>query len=504
MSEPQRVFPWKVARQFFLIHLGFAMVAVALTGYALRSWVHVNFTQSAGELGTELAQTLARFDGFLLSIFATLFFFAALVLALTTRYYARPLGLLLERARELRRLDRPVSEEFTEDEMATEEPGEWFHLERALGQLHRDLVLKSDELKREREELSTLIGAMSDAILAVDRNGEPLFYNSQFALFFRSPKGAGKPLRLTDTFRVPEVLAGYREVLDSGASKSLTTPMRTTVSEVPRHFSISIAPLRTRDDRSTYGAVGIFHDITELKQTEQIRIEFVGNASHELRTPLTTIKGYVSTLRDDLKEGRTDGASQFVDIIARNVDRMIALVNDLLDLSALDSGAELAKSEISTQEVTETALRSLESKRSARRQEIHTRYGAPTVFADPRRVEQVVVNLVHNAIKYIPEGRRIDIAWEKRGEFIELRVKDNGPGIPIEHHTRLFERFYRVDAGRSRDAGGTGLGLSIVKHIMLKHGGSVRLESKPGAGAEFICSFKATCAAPVVDASRLA
>lgn len=485
MIRPRRYFPWKLARQFFFGHLLFLAVALVLTGFSLRYFAYGHFIGAV-----DIHQALAQFDRYLTSFLIAVFAVGAVYFLLATRHYCLPLGRIIQRARALRRMNtRSDGLEDLDEGALSEEPGEWFDLERALSRLYRDLRVNAEDLVREREELATLISAVSDAILAVDRGGAPLFYNSRFAFLFHASGTGDGPIGLGETFRVPQVLDGFRQVLESGQVANLTVSMRTLHHEVPRHFSIAIAPLRAHEGAEVYGAVGIFHDVTELKQTEQIRIEFVGNASHELRTPLTSIKGYVATLRDDIKQGRLEGAETFVDIISRNVERLILLVNDLLDLSTLESGAELKKTNISTREVTETALKSLEAKRAARQQEVHIHYHVPSFLADAQRVEQVIVNLVHNAIKYIPEGHRIDVTWEGVAGSTVLRVKDDGPGIPPEHHARLFERFYRVDAGRSREAGGTGLGLAIVKHIMLKHGGNVRIESRAGEGAEFICSF---------------
>ena len=454
-----------------------------LTGFSLRYYVFTHFLNSS-----DIHSALAKFDNNLTSLFISVLLGSAVYLSIVTAYYARPLGRLIQRARSLRRMEIPVEEDSLSAEEVEEEPGEWHDLERAINRLARDLRSKTEALSREREELSTLIGAVTDAILAVDRSGQPLFYNSQFALFFRTAHGGQRALSLSETFRVPEILQGYSAVLETGEPRTITATTHTAHHAVPRHFSISISPLRDSEEK-IYGAVGIFHDVTDLKASEQIRIEFVGNASHELRTPLTNIKGYVDTLREDVKTGRMEDAGKFLEIVAKNVDRLLFLANDLLDISTLESGTELRKSHVSVREVTEAALKLLETKRAARRQDIVVEAKAEEVLTDPRRMEQVLVNLVHNAIKYSPEGSRILVAWEKAPGATVLRVKDNGPGIPLEHQQRLFERFYRVDAGRSRELGGTGLGLSIVKHIMIKHGGTVRLASKPGEGAEFICTL---------------
>ena len=186
----------------------------------------------------------------------------------------------------------------------------------------------------------------------------------------------------------------------------------------------------------------VVHEIDEhLLETCGIRIEFVANASHELRTPITSIKGYVETLREDMKSGRHETATQFLEIISKNTDRLTFLVNDLLDLSALDSGARLTKTLVPVREITESVIKQLDPKRVSRKLEIQAHFGAESVLADPIRLEQVLVNLVHNAIKYIPEGKRIDIYWDVAGKSTLLHVKDNGPGVALEHQGRLFERF---------------------------------------------------------------
>jgi two-component system phosphate regulon sensor histidine kinase PhoR len=177
------------------------------------------------------------------------------------------------------------------------------------------------------------------------------------------------------------------------------------------------------------------------------------------------------------------------------VDRLMQLVNDLLELSRMESGAEVKKEFVSTIELTEHAIRQVEGQMMAmqKRQRLVMECQLAEVLGDPRLIEQVIVNLLHNAIKYVPEGGEIRIVWEpgqgaNLGDVV-LRVVDQGPGIAEEHLPRLFERFYRVDAGRAREVGGTGLGLAIVKHIVLAHGGNIAVRSRLGEGSEFICRF---------------
>lgn len=494
MIPPQRYFPWRIARSHFLSQFVYFLLLIGFGVFAIHRILAEALARSPVATQLNASDLLAEMDHktALLAIWAAAL--TALYAFWSTRAYARPLGALIQRARELRRLDTPIPPEFLEPEESDDQPGEWSDLERALTRIHFDLRMKSETEARERDELSTLLEAVSDAILAVDRTGLPLFFNAQFARFFPVAKVNQQLSRnerpsLGEMFRVPEVLQGFQSVMRTGERKLVSASLHTTAFSTPRHFSLSIAPLQQTGIVDVYGAIAVFHDVTELKQSEQIRIEFVGNASHELRTPLTSIKGYVETLKNDFKLERFDEASEFMSIISRNVDRLIYLVNDLLDLSVIESGAELEKSLVSTREVSESALKQLEDRRAQKHQTIQVDYGVEALLGDPDRVEQVLINLIQNAIKYIPEKSQIEVKWEKAEGAIRLRVKDNGPGIPINHQARLFERFYRVDAGRSREQGGTGLGLAIVKHIMLKHGGHIRLQSAAGQGSEFICSF---------------
>lgn len=233
--------------------------------------------------------------------------------------------------------------------------------------------------------------------------------------------------------------------------------------------------------------------IIALKKAEKMRIDFVANVSHELRTPLTSIKGYTETLLLDMEEGRNPDPD-FLKIILKNSNRLLALINDLLDLSAIESGAdELHPAILDLNEITSHALHSLQLGAENKHSTLKTEILTSTVHADPKRVEQVITNLVDNAVKYCPAGSVITVKWTK-DEFasepaILLQVIDNGPGIAEKYLSRLFERFYRLDKGRSRESGGTGLGLSIVKHIMQRHNGSVTVESVIGEGTTFTCRF---------------
>ena len=439
----------------------------------------------------QLREALVYFDRsfplILLGIAALFLLFSAWL----GRRFMFPLARLLVKARQA--LGGQEAE--VDFEGADEEENEWSDLETTLDQIRWNLKSKTETLGREREELATLMSAISDAIVAVDRVSKPLFYNSRFALSFGDRELAEGKRSLADLFRAPEVLTAFRKCLELGRQREVNVQLSTrSEPQAPRSFRLSVNPLRR--DGEVYGAVGIFYDVTELKRAEQIRIDFVANVSHELRTPLTSIKGFADTLRGDLARGEWAESALFLEKIGRNVDRLMALVGDLLDLSSLDSGSEMQKSALSVRELTQRVLASVEPLRASKMHHIETSFDVEQVFAQPSRVEQVLTNLIENAIKYMPPAGRISVKWEKNSKGgVILRVADTGPGIPPEHQPRLFERFYRVDKGRSREMGGTGLGLAIVKHIMQVHGGSVYVSSEVGRGAEFVCQFPASTSA---------
>jgi len=336
----------------------------------------------------------------------------------------------------------------------------------------------------ERVQQETLLEVISDPVLGVDLEGAPIFYNSRFAVVMGERDLKNR--RLWKMFTDSEILKSFQAALKEGKTNSI----RAIPFDQPagrRFFSVSISPLRKAKGK-IYGAVGIFHDVTDLKRAEQIRIDFVANVSHELRTPLTAIKGYTDTLIQDLERG-TPPERGFFEVIARNTDRLMSLINDLLDLSSLESTDVLHKTDLSTSELTMRILKQIQTSIDAKKQNVSITIIAKSVFADPRRAEQVLVNLLDNANKYTPNERKISIFWEPADNGTLLKVVDTGPGIPLEHQARLFERFYRVDKARSREIGGTGLGLAIVKHIMQRHDGEVWVESSPGKGTAFICRF---------------
>jgi two-component system phosphate regulon sensor histidine kinase PhoR len=238
------------------------------------------------------------------------------------------------------------------------------------------------------------------------------------------------------------------------------------------------------------GTILVFRDLTRLKQLERTREEFVANVSHELRSPLSLIKGYVETLLDGARDN-PEVAERFLKIIERNANRLDLLIQDLLTISALESEKiKLNLQPVKIRALAEKVLTDLNAKAENKNVELVNELPELTANGDVNRLDQVLANLVDNAIKYGRAQGRVIVGGKKRDDgALEIFVRDDGPGIPPEAIDRVFERFYRVDKARSRDQGGTGLGLSIVKHIVQAHGGEVRVESEPGKGATFFLTL---------------
>ena len=467
---PTRLFRWFLGKQILTTAISFAVA-----GFFLWIWFDTQSNLSR--------QSLEQSH---LVIFASLlmaFIIVVTISVVMARRLVIPLGRLIAKTVQLRKY--PFDDEvLSEKELAFDEPGEWYDLERALNKLGYDLRQKTIRLSREKTELRAIISAMSEAVLAVDIHRHPLFYNPQFAVLFNVEGTDSDDVVLSELVRDPFVLKAYEQSLFQGISQKVKLDLE--LNEAVHHFEVSVAPLKKKHNQEVYGAVAVFHDVTDMKKAEQIRIDFVGNVSHELRTPLTSIKGYLQTARMDIEKGQHGDVVEFLTIVEKNVDRLKALADDLLDLSRIESGEELKKKMVNTRELTENVIDMLQLKEHI----LHLSYQVEQFEADQFRVEQVLRNLLQNAVRYVPKGKNIWIGWEKSPEGQTLlKVKDDGPGIPKKHHERLFERFYRIDESRSRELGGTGIGLSLVKHIMNSHGGTVSLVSSPGEGSEFICNF---------------
>jgi two-component system phosphate regulon sensor histidine kinase PhoR len=296
--------------------------------------------------------------------------------------------------------------------------------------------------------------------------------------------GIGRPY--IETIRLPAIAELVAAVLLGRKPEALQlSPPR----DPSRTIMATAAPAA---GSAAHGVILVLHDITELRRADQIRRDFVANVSHELRTPLTAIRGYVEALLEgDTKE---DERRRFLGIIARHSQRMERLVKDLLRLARLDAGQEtLDLIRCDTHSLAEAVVSDVAPALADRHQriEITIAPGAAAVRADPAKMHDALRNLVANAITYSPEHTTIRIDATRDGDRVAISVSDQGPGIPDEDLSRVFERFYRVDKSRARDPGGTGLGLAIVKHLVELHGGTVRAENNPEGGARFTITIAA-------------
>jgi two-component system phosphate regulon sensor histidine kinase PhoR len=242
-------------------------------------------------------------------------------------------------------------------------------------------------------------------------------------------------------------------------------------------------------DAEIMGVVATLNDITDLRNVERMKTEFVSSVSHELRTPLTSIKGFIRTLLDD-REGYYDRETQmeFYTIIDTECDRLVRLINDLLNVSRIESGRalDLQLKEVNLRGLIEKVVASQKAYTSRHQFAATIAADLPSITADEDKLDQVLTNLVSNAIKYSPEGGTITIAASKADDSgVEVSITDQGVGIPKEHQEKIFARFHRVDNRTSREAGGTGIGLYLVKHLVEAHGGQIRVESQPGKGSVF-------------------
>jgi two-component system phosphate regulon sensor histidine kinase PhoR len=285
---------------------------------------------------------------------------------------------------------------------------------------------------------------------------------------------------------------------DAMLRRTPTTAEIVLRGEEERVLQATATPLRDAAERDI-GMLVVLNDVTQIRHLENIRRDFVANVSHELKTPITSIKGFVETLRDGALDDRPQ-AERFLGIVARHADRLHAIIEDLLSLSRLEQGTEIydiPRTEAAMTDVCGAAMLDCAAKATARQvtiesscpPDLRARVNAPLL-------EQALVNLLENAITYSNAGSTVWLTACQAGETLSIDVRDEGIGIPPEHLSRLFERFYRVDKARSREHGGTGLGLAIVKHIAQVHGGQVTVTSTVGQGSTFTMRLPLTPAAP--------
>jgi two-component system phosphate regulon sensor histidine kinase PhoR len=348
--------------------------------------------------------------------------------------------------------------------------------------LNRTAVALREKIERlgdEQAKVRTILDGMTEEVMALDDRGRLLLLNPAARMMFGVENGAAEGRSFLEVIRQKGLLDLVDEVRSSGAPVRHELELGLPVNRV---VSARGAPLGLGGEAA--GVLLVLHDVTELRRLERVRSEFVANVSHELRTPLTCIKGYLETLLDGALDDPAH-ARRFLEVAGTHAERLDRLIDDLLELSNIESGrVTLAPMRLDLGDVV-TGVAAMFERRTAQNHQTLERAVPPdlAVRADRDRLVQILVNLVDNAVKFTPEGGQVRIEAGPGPEGrVEVRVRDTGIGIPSTDLPRITERFYRADKTRSREVGGTGLGLAIVKHLVQAHGGELRIESALGHG----------------------
>lgn len=348
-----------------------------------------------------------------------------------------------------------------------------------------ELADRVEDGRREGRLLQSVVVAMKEGMVVLGPDRKIRVANEAFRLLFRTPFDPVGRL-LAEVVRDPAVFRELEAALPPGGQ------IRESLLQLPgpgRSFELRVSPLSGSPD-APGGVLILFFDVTRLEALERVRREFVADVSHELRTPLTSIKAFVENLIEE-RLVDTDESLRFLDIVRKHADRMGALIDDLTDLSLIETGAvALDLAILDAREVVRDVTAQFAFR--ARSAGVEIRVDLPPSFpllADRRRLEQVLVNLLDNAIKFSKKGGSVRIAGSLFEGRPRITVADTGVGIPGDALEQVFHRFFRVDKARSRELGGTGLGLAIVKHLMRLHGGEVFVTSELGRGATFTLEF---------------
>lgn len=352
----------------------------------------------------------------------------------------------------------------------------------ALDGVAESLSLAMNDLRGERDLVAGILDGMREGVLLIDREGHVALVNPALRdIMLLSADVTGRPMVAVIRH------ATLMELLDKVRLKREPASAEIDVAGLkPRRVLVRVARLANSDG----ALLAVFVDVTDLRRLESVRRDFVANVSHELRTPVTAVQSAAETLRSGALRDEV-AANRFLEIIERNTERLRSLIDDLLDLSRIESREfKIRRETLDVAVVVTQTFVSARTRAEAARVELVSEVAANTTLATDRRaLEQVLGNLIENAVKYCP-GARVTVSARSRDRgAIVLTVADTGPGIEARHLARLFERFYRVDPGRSREIGGTGLGLSIVKHLVEALGGSVTVESAVGKGTSFIVTL---------------
>ncbi|MBI4367989.1 MAG: PAS domain-containing protein [Candidatus Omnitrophica bacterium] len=346
------------------------------------------------------------------------------------------------------------------------------------------------ELEVEKSKLAAILDHMREGVIAVGPSKQVLTINPRAEEVFQTKKESvlGKTLlEVVRNQKIDEMMD--RAIQDGDVSRGEIELFH------PRGMVLRVGTVGVKSGGAVSGIL-VFHDVTEIRKLEKLRQEFVANVSHELKTPLTSLKGFVETLLRGAVQD-PERAKSFLEMMENDTDRLNRLIDDLLELSQIESKSVPLKPEtVDLAETVRQILVRFQSSVQEKKITVENRIKQGTsVFADRDRLKQILINLVDNAIKFNREGGRIVLEAQETGKEMSVSVSDTGAGIPQENIPRIFERFFRADKARSRELGGTGLGLSIVKHLVEAHGGRIWCESRVGKGSKFFFTVPAaqTC-----------
>ena len=412
---------------------------------------------------------------------------AMILAALASVLVSRSLGQPIEAMR--RGADRFAREQL-DFRLAIPDTEELAGLAESMNSMAAQLDERIRSVVQQRSELEALLTGMVEGVLAVDREGRVLRLNKAAGTWFGCDPGKAVGHPLQEAIRNHHLQDLVNRVLQQQTPVETDLVLRT---DSDRFFQVHGTPIKNADG-DTFGVLVVLDDVTRLRRLETVRRDFIANASHELTTPVTSIKGFIETLQGSAGDN-SDDRKRFLDIVARQADRLNAILEDILQLSRIEHDAEHNRVELHVeliQPVLEEAV--IVCRERARQKRITVEVDCdPSLSAPvhPLLLEQAVINLLDNAVKYSPEETRVTVRAFRRNADVLVEVCDRGPGIDAVHLPRIFERFYRVDKGRSQQLGGTGLGLAIVRHIALAHGGQVDVDSAPGKGSTFSIRFPA-------------
>ncbi|MDK2854836.1 MAG: two-component system, OmpR family, sensor histidine kinase ResE [Bacillota bacterium] len=353
-------------------------------------------------------------------------------------------------------------------------------LGQALNHLAEELARTLDALGAERDQLASILGSMTDGVITFDAGGAVLIFNPPAASYLAPLTELTAGQKLGVDISLPELEEAFRQVVETGAVQGAE------VTAGAKVLACRLAPLR--DPRGTVrGVVCVLLDMTRERRLEEMRREFVANVSHELRTPLTYLQGYTEAILDGLAADPAE-EKKYLKIILDETLRLRRLVSDLLDLSRIEARQlALEKGEVNLAELCREVAEKVRplAEEKGIRLELNVPAALPAAWGNTDRLQQVLINLLDNALRHTRAGGKVEVTAEVQGEELAVSVRDTGPGIPPEDLPYIFERFYKVEKARTRTTAGTGIGLAIVKGLVEAHGGRVWVESTPGRGSVF-------------------